>query len=194
MASIRKRNGKYEVQVRHLGQPRVSRTFHDLATARRWARETEIAADRHDLEAVFDKRSLAVTLGELIGRYRDTVTVHKRRAGIERIVLNAFALHPICRKSLMHLRAADFGAYRDDRLKKVKPTTLKRELGPIHNLFEIARDEWGIPIKENPLDKLKLVAPDQRRERRLKDGELTGSCRRLANVATSSSPQLSHSR
>jgi hypothetical protein len=158
MASIRKRNGKYEVQVRRLGQPRVSRTFHDVQTARRWARETEIAADRYGLETVVDKKALKVTLGELVGRYRDTVTIHKRRAYVERIVLNAFALHPICRKSLLALRNADFTAYRDERLKKVKATTLKRELGPIHNLFEIARDEWGLPIKENPLDKLKLAA------------------------------------
>ena len=141
MASIRKRNGKYEVQVRRTGQPRLSRTFHDIKTARQWARETEIAADRNSLETVIDKKSLKITLGELVGRCRDTVTVHKWRAYVERIVLNAFMLHPICRKSLLALRTTDFAAYRDERLKRVKPTTLKRELGPIHNMFEIARDE-----------------------------------------------------
>ena len=39
-------------------------------------------------------------------------------------------------------------------------------------MFEIARGEWGIPIAENPLDKLRLKFVDQRRERRLKEGEL----------------------
>lgn len=39
-------------------------------------------------------------------------------------------------------------------------------------MFEVARDEWGVPFKENPLDKLQLRAPDQQRERRLKPGEL----------------------
>ena len=61
MATIRKRNGKYEVQVRRLGQPHVSRTFHDRETARRWARETEVAADRHDLPAVIDRKQLCPT-------------------------------------------------------------------------------------------------------------------------------------
>jgi integrase len=57
-------------------------------------------------------------------------------------------------------------------LKVIKPTSLKRELTPVRHLFEVARDEWGLPLKENPLDKLKLDAPDQRRERRLRPGEL----------------------
>ena len=38
-------------------------------------------------------------------------------------------------------------------------------------MFEIAHDEWNIPLKENPLDKLKLNAPDSKRERRLQAGE-----------------------
>jgi integrase len=39
-------------------------------------------------------------------------------------------------------------------------------------LFEVARDEWGLPIRANPLDQLKLKAPSQKRERRLRPGEL----------------------
>jgi hypothetical protein len=27
---------------------------------------------------------------------------------------------------------------------------VKRQLGPIHHLFEVARHEWGLPIRENP--------------------------------------------
>lgn len=172
MATIRKRNGKYEAQVRRTGQPHVSRSFRERRDAQQWARQMEIAADRHDLPATADRKALGITLGALIQRYRDTVTVHKRGGAVERVVLNAFALHPICRKTLASLRTSDFAAYRDERLKTVKPTTVKRQLGPIHNLFEVAKTEWGIPLKENPLDKLKLDAPDQRRERRLKSGEL----------------------
>src|SRR5262249_29614116 len=80
--------------------------------------------------------------------------------------------HPICAKPLSGLRVEDFATYRDDRLRVIKPISLKRELAPIHHLFEIARDEWNLPLRENPLDKLQLKAPDQRRERRLRPGEL----------------------
>ena len=38
-------------------------------------------------------------------------------------------------------------------------------------MLNLARDEWNIPLKDNPLDKLKLNAPDNKRERRLQVGE-----------------------
>ena len=50
-------------------------------------------------------------------------------------------------------------------------------------MFNVARDEWELPIGENPLAKLQFKASDQRRGRRLKLGELdkiieaTESCR-----------------
>jgi integrase len=47
----------------------------------------------------------------------------------------------------------------------------RRQLNPIRHMFQIAINEWGIPLKENPLDKVTLKAKDNRRERRLKDGE-----------------------
>jgi hypothetical protein len=146
MATIRKRNGKFEVQVRRTGQPRVSRTFHEKKDALQWARQMEIAADRHDLPGALDRKALSVTLGALIQRYKDTITVHKRGRDIERAVLGAFGLHPICRKTLSALRTSDFAEYRDERLKEVSPVTVKRQLGPIHHLFEIARNEWGIAV------------------------------------------------
>jgi integrase len=66
---------------------------------------------------------------------------------------------------------AHFAAYRDERLQELKSASVKRALVPIRNLFEVARTEWGLPIRENPLSELKLEASDQRRERRLRAGE-----------------------
>jgi integrase len=61
--------------------------------------------------------------------------------------------------------------YRDQRLRSIKPCSLKRQLNPIRHLFEIARHKWGIPIRDNPIAMLGLKAPDQKRERRLRPGE-----------------------
>jgi len=69
------------------------------------------------------------------------------------------------------ITTAHFALYRDERLKELKPASVKRALMPIRNLFEVARAEWGLPIRENPLSKLKLEASDHRRERRLRPGE-----------------------
>ena len=171
MATIRKRGAKWQVQIRRVGVRPISRSFNVRKDADAWARQMEVQADRRDLPS--DSKSLQrVTLGQLVERYRDTVSVRKRGYAVERIVLNAFLRHHICRKPLSEIGASDFASYRDERLMAIKASTLKRELAPLHNLFEIARDEWGIPVRENPLGKVRLRVPPDRRQRRLYEGEL----------------------
>lgn len=169
MASIRKRRGKWQVQIRRTGHGAVSKTFIARKDALEWARDTERQADRGDLPK--DPKILRqLSLGDLVRRYRDTVSIHKAGYENECIVFNALLKHPICGKSLAELRTEDFAQYRDERLKAVKPSTLKRQLNPVHHAFEVARDEWGLPLKNNPLRKLKLKL-GKPRERRLRPGE-----------------------
>jgi len=182
MASIRNRRGKWQVQIRRAGQSPISRTFILRKDAVQWARELERQADRGDLPK--DPRALRqLSLGDLVRRYRDSVSIHKAGYENECIVLGAFLKHPICTKRLSELRTEDFVIYRDDRLKAINPSTLKRQLSPIHHMFEVARDEWGLPIRANPLRKLKIRLAEKGRERRLRPGELdqlllaTSQCR-----------------
>ena len=171
MATIRKRGAKWQVQIRRVGVRAVSRSFHVRKDAEAWARQIEVQADRHDLP--LDPKTLQqVTLGQLVERYRDTVSVRKLGYEVERVVLNAFLRHRICRKPLSEIGASDFASYRDERLMAIRASTLKRELAPLHNMFEIAKDEWGLVLRENPLRKVRVSAGQQRRERRLKHGEL----------------------
>jgi len=178
MATIRKRGDKWQVQIRRIGFRPIAKSFHLLKDAEIWARQMEVQADRCELPP--DPQVLQqITLGQLVERYRDTVSVNKRTHKTERIILNAFLSRKICTKRLSELRTEDFATYRDERLKTIKPSSLKRELAPIHNLFVVAKNEWGLPIRENPLDRLKLSGTDTRRERRLRPGELD----RLAQAA-----------
>jgi integrase len=170
MATIRKRGSKWQVQVRRVGHRPFSKSFNIRNDAVAWARQSEVQADRAELPT--DPRALRrVTLGALIRRYRDSVSPRKKTGPTETIVLNAILKFPICGRTLSELCAEDFAAYRDERLKTIKPTTLKRELVPIRHMFEVAKHEWGLPIRENPVDKLKLKAPNHSRERRLRPGE-----------------------
>ncbi len=170
MATIRKRRDKWQVQIRRLGLRPISQSFHQLKDAEAWARHMEVQADRRDLPP--DRKELErVTLGELVERYRITVSINKRSYDKERYFLKVFGDHPLCRKFISEITPADFATYRDERIRDVKPISLKRELAPIQNLFEVARHEWGLPLRENPLGKLQLKAPDNRRERRLRPGE-----------------------
>jgi hypothetical protein len=118
MATIRKRGAKWQVQIRRVGVRAISRSFHVRKDAEAWARQMEVQADRRDLPS--DPKALqGVTLGQLVERYRDNVSVRKPGYEIERIVLNAFLRHRICRKSLSEIEASDFATYRDERLRGV---------------------------------------------------------------------------
>ena len=139
----------------------------------------EVRADRRDLP-VNRKILERVTLGDLLERYRDTISNKKRSGNREFFMLNTMLRNPISRRRLSELVAAHFAAYRDDRLMEIKPSSVKRELAPVRHMFEVARHEWGFPIRENPLDKLQLNGRSQNRERRLRPDEfdrLIGACR-----------------
>jgi hypothetical protein len=86
MATIRKRGLRYQAQIRRKGMPPLSRSFLTKRDAQLWARQSELQADRKELPK--DPRQLEqFTLGELVIRYRDTVSPRKRGGDVEQIVL-----------------------------------------------------------------------------------------------------------
>ena len=172
MATLVSRNGKWRAQIRRAGGPSLSKTFTHKRDAQLWSRQTELELERGELPVDRETQLNGLKLADLVIRYRDTITPKKKGKEQETYWLNAFLRHPISASSVSELKTQDFATYRDDRLKTIKPVTLKRQLAVIHNLFEIARHEWGIAIGDNPLDKLRFKAQATKRERRLKDGEL----------------------
>lgn len=171
MAYIRKHRGKYQVQIRRKGFAPITKSFHLLADAKEWARHVERQADRGELGP--DRKELErITLADLIKRYLKEVIPTKKGAEIETIILDAFLRHRICKKRLSELSTADFASYRDERLKTITAKTLKRQLSPLSNMFEVARIDWKLPLPRNPLTELSLKAKDNKRDRRLRKGEL----------------------
>lgn len=171
MATIRKHRDKYQVQVRRKGFPPVTKSFFLLSDAKEWARHQERQVDRGELGP--DQKVLeTITLADLVIRYRDTVIPKKRHGETDTFAMELILRHSISKKKLSALTPADFSSYRDERLETVSAATLKRQLTPIRHMFSYARDEWDIPIRDNPLSKVKLTGTDKRRERRLRAGEL----------------------
>lgn len=104
----------------------------------------EIQADRGELPA--DRSILTTTiLGELVRRYRDEILPRKRGEDVERTIIYAFLRHPINRKPLSAITAADFASYRDERRSAITPKSLKRQLSPLSNMFEVSMREWKLP-------------------------------------------------
>lgn len=158
MATIRKHRRKWQVRVRRDGVT-LTRSFTHKRDADQWARHIEVRAERRDLPT--DAKQLArITLADLVSRYCDEVTPCKKGAEMETVVLNAFLRHTICKKKLSELTTADFAKYRDERLRGIKPNSLKRQLNPIQNMFNVAKRDWDIPIPVNPVSALGIKAGD----------------------------------
>ena len=170
MATFRKRNGLWQVQIRRKGASPVSKSFCLKSDAEKWARQVEVEIDRSALH--FDpKRLEKIKVSDLIELYRDTVSIEKRSYPSEKTVLNALLLRPLAKKNLAQLNAEDIVSFRDARKKEVSDTTVNRNLTLLQHIFEIAKMEWAIPIKENPVSLVRKPKNNPPRERRLRAGE-----------------------
>ena len=178
MASFRQiKSGKWEAQVRRKGFKPISRSFILKEDAIKWARLKELEADRGEL---IDYSALGtMTLRLLMLRYMAEVTCNKKTAFNEAIVIKAFIRDPICRKTLDQLTAEDFARYRDKRLKHVKASSFNRELCIIRHALEVAKTEWGIPLKTNPAKHIRKPKQGPSRQRRVSRSEM----RQLLNSA-----------
>lgn len=181
MATITRRNSGWYVQVRRKGFPARNRTFETKGEGQRWAREQERRLDFCSPDPVVQPSSLAMTLGDVILRYRDLVTPRKRSADSEHLRLGKMARASICLVAVSKLSPHHGAEYRDHRLLKAKPSTVRRELSLFRVALEVARKEWGVALGRNPFDDVSRPVAHDGRERRLNPSDV----RRLeAGLAT----------
>jgi integrase len=170
MASIRKRGYSWEAQVRRQGYPSLCKSFSTKADAAQWAREQERAIERAELPTTIrDFRNM--TVSDLLRRYGQEITPIKRGAKFEESRIRQLLSHPTAATRLHQLSGAVVTRYRDDRLKVVKPASVRRELTILRHVFEIAKREWGIPLSNNPVHQIKLPDDGVPRSRRLAPGD-----------------------
>ena len=150
MAAIRKRNDKWNVQIRRRGFPAISKSFALKGDAQSWARKAEAELDRGEIPQAATAFALN-TFGELLKKYETDVTPRKRGARFERSRLLALSTHPIARRTLKNITPNDFALYRNERLRTVSASTVRRELTILRHCFEVGRKEWGVKIAPNPV-------------------------------------------
>jgi len=73
---------------------------------------------------------------------------------------------------LANLKPHIIADYRDQRLRTVKPSTVRRELGLLRSILNIAAKDWGITLPgDNPVTLISIPAEPKGRDRRLEAGE-----------------------
>ena len=115
MATIRKRDGRWRVQVRKRGNPPQSKSFESRAQAHAWARQVEAQIDRGVF--VDTSRAERTTMTELLDRYLREVTPAKASARREALRIALLKRH-FGHWSVARLRPEQIAAFRDARVAR----------------------------------------------------------------------------
>ena len=163
MATIRKRQGKWQVQIRHNGQSGVSKTFLRKQEADQWARELEVSFDQNNLAS----RTITYpAFRTIIERYTIEISANKRGHIREKYFLQYLAKMDLAQLKLDQIQAQHIARLRDKRLEKNKPDTVLRELTIINHIFNICIKDWSYPVC-NPVKQIYKPRSSCSRKRRL---------------------------
>ena len=169
MATIRRRNGRYHVQIRGKGFPSITGTFSRLTVARRWI--ASIEADIEKKTYIDYSEAEITTLNDLLDRYEAEILPSKKGKKVEHYRIGTLRQH-LGHYYLSDLSLTVIRGYRDTRLKTLSPASLKRELVILSRILNLASLDWGIALPHgNPVSQLSLPKTDDSRTRRLEPGE-----------------------
>ena len=165
MAYFEKRGDSWRAVVQRKGSRKRTRTFTTKALAERWARHIEHSIDTGDAPV-----PAKGTLAALIRRYMEEVSDNREVGGKwERLRLLKFE------RDLGNLRiendmVGEFIKWRDARLKEVTSSTVRRELVVISAMFNYAKKEWRVNVK-NPMTEMTWPKEGKPRTRRVSPEE-----------------------
>tara|TARA_R100000008_G_C3565345_1_gene158804 strand:+ start:269 stop:1285 length:1017 start_codon:yes stop_codon:yes gene_type:complete len=155
MATIRKRNGKWSVEVRKVGYPKLHRTFFEKKDALKFAKDVETQMDKNQFEDY--SGTAGITLKVLLIKYRNEITVNKKGAEEETSKLNLLLNHKVCLHSLMTLRSHHLYSFKTEWSKNRSAATVNKYLNLMSHAWTTARKVWGIALPpQNPFELVSL--------------------------------------
>jgi integrase len=175
MATIIRRGERYRVQIRRLGAPSQSATFHTKAQALAYAAQTEaeVVGARHGL---VPRR----TVRQALERYRDEISPQHRGVRWERVRITKFLKDTgglaFADRQLGQVQPADIASWRDGELKRgMASSSVRREYGLLRAVFNLAAREWGW-LKVSPFRAVRPPPRGAARTRRVSDAEARAVC------------------
>ena len=173
MATITRRDGKWQAKIRMKGQKVKTKSFTRREDAEAWARKTQSELER-GIFVEDTNEARTTTFREASARFENEHLDRLRHGSREKNRLQA-----ILERSrwgslgLSALKGKDVASYvRKRESEGCKPDTIRLDLALISKLFKHARQEWGLESLRNPLDAVRR--PSLRgtaRTRRLEEGE-----------------------
>ena len=188
MATLRKRTGKWTVEIRRKGHRKVYATFVQKSDARGFINKVENEIQQQKYKDISEAAN--TTFKVVLHRYIREKIENKKDKQRERSKLNVILRHHIVKHNLSELKTSDFAKYRDDRVAAgVTNSTINRELSAMRVAIQTSIDEWDCYIPENPVKSLVKLPENPARERRLEAGEyekLMEACKRNSKFASPS--------
>ena len=170
MATFRKRSNAWQVRIQRNCYPDQSKSFKSRSEAVVWARKIEAELDSGIFTQPVDSK---IPLKDLLARYKNEVTCHKKHPKAEAYRINFWLRHSLANLPISSIKSSDIAKWRDERVKLGRsPNTLRLELAVLSNLFTVASNEWGFEDLTNPTTKVKLPRMPSGRIRRFSTTEL----------------------
>jgi integrase len=166
MATISKHGKGYRAQIRRLGFKPLSKTFPLKMQAASWAAKTE----RELLEGRYIENRH--TVADALDKFARDVSPHRKGGRWEKLRIDVFKRATIASKPISRLTSADLATWRDDRLKAVKGSSVRRDMSLWDSILETARKEWGW-ISVNPIRDVKKPPNPRSRQRGVREDEIT---------------------
>ena len=155
MAHFKKVKNKWQVCVKKKGYPRQWKTFFDKATARKWAKNTEVQMDKN----VFEDYSVAqgTSLKDLLIKYREEITSKKKGYREETCKINKLIRHRISLVSIARLKSSHIHKLKAELSDGRKVGTVNRYIHLLSHIWSTARKVWGISLPpQNPFELVTL--------------------------------------
>jgi len=173
MASIRKRNGKWQARVFRKGFAALAKTFINKADAITWARRLEVDMER----GAFDAHTGTPTLSDLILRYLDERTPKKKNWRKETYTLEQWRQETLSAAPASDIKASQIAKWRDEQLAIGKASgTIRNSLAALSAVYQCAALDWGYEGLENPVAKIRRPPPAKSRARRVTQEEINFIC------------------
>ena len=153
MATIRKRNGRWQAQIRKSGTRAISRTFTLRQDALFWAREQERVLELQT-DVLQKKTLLKKTLADLLHDYEVEVGQRLKSHHIEVYYFNQLRRTRFAQLTLDRLKPADIQRWVNERSSSHRASSTVRLLGVLNRAFNHAIKHHGYPLPFNPVERV----------------------------------------
>lgn len=180
MPTIRKRNGRYQAQVRIKRDGDIvfqeSATFDTKKQAEHWGISLEANIAKHGIERFYTSSNTVSEVVLAFSAYRESIKPLSR--GMQHSI-RSLLLAPFANKAVANLTALDLTQWATELGKRLDPSTVLHHFMVLRSAYKYAPSVIGFEPPIEPvnsamttLTRVRVIAKSQSRERRISDEEL----------------------